>query len=264
MDAPDSPKREAMSGVLPRGKKDLARQAALFGGAYLLYQLVRALVAHDAFDPGYTPFGDATKVITLERAMHVFVEPKVQEWTARTQWLMDLADWSYLHVQYVVSLAAAAFIYLRRNDSYYFVRNMVLVAMAIALLGYVVFPTAPPRLMPEWGFTDSIQQFTRVDVERGPSSQLLNLYAAVPSMHVCFAIMIGWPMAGLVRNRLAKALWLLYPPWIAFVVLATANHYLLDVVLGAATAIVAALVADRLARVRPHQWRFGAARARHV
>ncbi len=237
--------------MLPHGEKDLARQFVLFVGAYMLYQLVRALVAHDAFDPGYTPFGDATKVIDLERALGLFIEPKVQEWAARTQWLMDLADWTYLHVQYVVSLAAAAFIYLRRNDSYYFVRNMVLVAMGIALVGYVVFPTAPPRLMPEWGFTDSIQQFTRVDVERGPSSALLNAYAAVPSMHVAFAIMIGWPMARLVRHRLAKALWLVYPAWMAFVVMATANHYLFDVVLGALTAVVAALVAGRL-RVARH------------
>ena len=55
------------------------------------------------------------------------------------------------------------FIYLRRNDSFYFVRNMFMIAMAIALVGYALYPTAPPRLMPEWGFTDSISQFLTGD-----------------------------------------------------------------------------------------------------
>ena len=70
--------------------------------------------------------------------------------------LMDFADWTYLNAHYFVTLGALVFIYLRRNDSFYFVRNMFMVAMAIALVGYFLYPTAPPRLMPEWGFTDSI------------------------------------------------------------------------------------------------------------
>ena len=124
---------------------------------------------------------------------------------------MDIADSTYLNAHYVVTLGALVWIYLRRNDSFYFVRNMFMVAMVFALVGYAVYPTAPPRLMPQWGFTDSIQQFTGVTVEHGPSSALLNLYAAIPSMHVCFALMIGWPMARLVNNRAATVAWAVYP-----------------------------------------------------
>ena len=72
---------------------------------------------------------------------------------------MDIADWTYLNAHYFVTFAALVFIYLRRNDSFYFVRNMFMIAMGIALVGYALYPTAPPRLMPEWGFTDSISQF---------------------------------------------------------------------------------------------------------
>ncbi len=244
--------------VLPRGWPDVLRQLLLFLLAYMLYQLVRAAVGGG----GYKPFGDATKIINLERALHVFVEPSIQAWAANKHWLMDFADWTYLNAHYFVTIGALVFIYLRRNDSFYFVRNMFMIAMAMALVGYALYPTAPPRLLPEWGFTDSIQQFTGLTVEKGPGSALLNFYAAVPSMHVCFALMIGAPMMRLVSRWPAKLLWGLYPVLISFVVVATGNHYLTDVFLGAVTAGAAALLADRLlARARPDAWAFQQAAA---
>jgi membrane-associated phospholipid phosphatase len=99
-------------------------------------------------------------------------------------------------------------------------------------------------------------------VEHGPTSSFLNFYAAIPSMHVCFSIMIGWPMMRLVSRRTAKIAWGLYPLVTTFVVVATGNHYLLDVILGAATAGVSGLAAQRLlARARPDAWAFGQATA---
>jgi membrane-associated phospholipid phosphatase len=241
--------------VLPRGWMDAVRQILLGVGAYMLYELVRGVA-----DGGgtYKPFGDATKIIQLERVLHIFVEPSIQAWFQGKHVLMDLADWSYLNAHYIVTLGALVFIYLRRNDSFYFVRNMFMIAMAIALIGYTLYPTAPPRLMPEWGFTDSIKQFTGVQFEDGPTSAFVNFFAAVPSMHVCFALMIGMPMAKLVSSWPAKVAWRLYPVWITFVVVATGNHYLTDVFLGAVTAGASALIAQRLlARARPDVWKFG-------
>ncbi len=245
--------------VLPRGWKDVIRQLGLFVGAYALYQVVRGIIGSG----GYRPFGDATKIINLERVLHVFVEPSVQAWTSSVHWLMDIADWSYLNAHYFVTIGALVFIYVRRNDSFYFVRNMFMIAMALALVGYALYPTAPPRLMPEWGFTDSISQFMGVPhLDYGPEKAFLNFYAAVPSMHVCFAIMIGFPMIRLVRRWPAKLAWSLYPLFITFVVVATGNHYLTDAVLGALTAGASALLADRLlARARPQAWRFSPAPA---
>ncbi len=251
--------RQFETRLLPRGWPDVIRQISLFVGAYLLYQLVRGLVnGNDVAKASW----NATKVINLERTLHVFVEPSIQTWALNKHWLIDIADWTYLNAHYVVTIGALAFIYLRRNDSFYFVRNMFMIAMAFALVGYALYPTAPPRLMPEWGFTDSIQQFTGITVEHGPSSALLNLYAAIPSMHVCFALMIGWPIAKLVRHRPARIAWRLYPLFISFVVIATGNHYLTDVVLGALTALASAVLAkELLARARPDVWAFGQAAA---
>lgn len=239
---------------LPRGWVDLLRQLAIFCAAYGAYQLVRVMVGATG---GYKPFGDATKIIDLERTLHVFIEPSIQGWARNKHLLMDAADWMYLNGHYVGTFGALVFIYLRRNKSFYFVRNMFMFAMAIALIGYVVYPTAPPRLLPEWGFTDSIQQLTGVTVEHGAGSAFINAYAAVPSMHVCFALMVGLPMARLVEHRWARWLWRIYPLIIVFVVVATGNHFLTDVFLGGLTALAAALLSDRvLARARPDAWAF--------
>ena len=244
---------------LPHGRGDVIRQIALFIGAYLLYQLVRGLI--DGNDVGRATL-DATRVIDAERALHVFVEPRIQAWASGRHWLMDIADWTYLNAHYAVTIGALVYIYLRRNDSFYCVRNMFMVAMAFALVAYAVYPTAPPRLMPQWGFTDSIRQFTGITVEHGPTSALLNLYAAIPSMHVCFAMLTAATMSRLCRRRLVRLIWWAYPAFISFVVIVTANHYLTDVLLGGLTAAASVLIAGRLlARIRPGTWAFGQATA---
>ncbi len=85
---------------------------------------------------------------------------------------------------------------------------------------------------------------------------MTNPYAAVPSMHVAFALMIGWPLARLVRRRIVSVLWLLYPLLMTFVIVVTANHFIFDAFLGALTAGASAYGASWLARARPHVWRF--------
>jgi hypothetical protein len=206
----------------------------------------------------YKPFGNATRIIDFERTLHVFVEPQIQTWVvSHAHWLLDIADWTYINAHFALTVGVLAFIYLRRNDSFYFVRNMFMIAMLIALVGYSLYPTAPPRLMPQWGFTDAIQQFTGVTMEKGASGALLNAYAAVPSMHVCFALMIGIPMSRLVHSRAARVIWRIYPAFITFVVVATGNHYFTDVFLGAFTAGISAVLAKQLlARARPDTWAF--------
>jgi hypothetical protein len=243
--------------VLPRGWKDLIRQIGLFVGAFVLYDLVRGLT--NSSNP-YKPFGDAMKIIDLERTLHIFVEPSIQSWAITKHWLMDAADWTYLNGHFIVTLMALTFIYLRRNRSFYFVRNMFMISMGLALVGYWLYPTAPPRLMPEWGFTDAVSQFLLGNdkwLDNSSVKAFTNFYAAVPSMHVCFAVMIGFSMVKLVRHRTAKIAWSFYPVFVTFVVVATANHYLTDVFLGALTAGASAFLSARLlARARPTAWAF--------
>ncbi len=246
--------------LLPRGWGDLVRQIALVGLAYGLYSLVRGLVSGDA----NAAFQHARDLIALEQTLHVFVEPSIQAWASGSRALMALSSWLYVNAQTSITVAALVYLYVRHNRSFYFVRNMFAVAFLIALIGYAVFPTAPPRFLPEWGFIDSVSDLTGVHVDHASATMntLFNPYAAVPSMHVAFALMIGWPLASLSRTRAAKVLWRLYPLLIAFVIVATANHFILDALLGALTAAASALVARQLGQLRPAAWRFGAATAR--
>lgn len=240
--------------LLPHGWLDALRQVSLFGAAYLAYRLVRGLVEGDA----NTAFAHARDLITIERTLHVFVEPSIQAWASGSHFVMVASSWVYVNAQTTVTVTALLYLYLRHNRRFYFVRNMFMVAMAIALVGYAVFPTAPPRFMPEWGFIDSVANYTGVHVDHASASlnTLTNLYAAVPSMHVAFALMIGWTLARLVRWRVVRVMWLLYPFLIAFVIVVTANHFIIDAALGALTAGASAYAATWLARARPHAWRF--------
>ena len=241
--------------LLPHGPLDAARQVLLFAAGYYAYSLVRGF----ADDPGaaQTAFNNARAVIDAEQALRVFVEPQVQAWAMGSGALIDGLSWLYVNAQTSIVLGALAFIYLKRNDSFYFVRNMMLVAMALALVGYVLFPTAPPRFFPEWGFFDSVSDFAGVEPDSTTVDALFNPYAAIPSMHVAFALMIGGSLAKLVHHRVLRLLWWAYPVLVTFVIVATANHFLMDAVLGAAAAGVSALAARELARARPAAWRFG-------
>jgi membrane-associated phospholipid phosphatase len=240
--------------VLPHGWLDALRQISLFGCAYFAYRLVRGLVEGHA----NAAFAHASDLISIERTMHVFVEPSIQAWASGSHVVMVLASWLYVNAQTSVTFGALLFLYLRHNRSFYFVRNMFMIAMAIALVAYTVFPTAPPRFLPEWGFIDSVSDFTGVRVNHASASMsaLFNPYAAVPSMHVAFALMVGWPLARLTRRRVVKAVWLLYPFLMAFVIVVTANHFIVDALLGALTAGASAYGASWLARARPNVWRF--------
>ena len=236
--------------VLPKGWPDLLRQILLFCGAYWAYRLVRGLTDSRAEDA----FRHANELVHLEQRLGLFVEPAVNTWAEGREGVIDAASWMYVNSHFTITTVTLAFIYLRRNSSFYFIRNMFMVAMGLALIGYATFPTAPPRLMPEWGFTDSVADFTGVHPGTSSINALFNPFAAVPSMHVAFALMLSVPMARMARHTAVKALWMLYPAVVTFVVVATANHWWFDAFTGALVAAVSAVAALGFARWRPTAW----------
>ena len=239
---------------LPHGPLDLIRQVLLFLAAYQLYRLTRGFVN----DPqtATAAFNNARDLISVESTLGVFIEPSIQTFTAGQGWLLDVASWMYINAQTSITLGALVWLYLFRNASFYFVRNMFLFAFCLALVGYGLFPTAPPRFLPEWGFFDAVSDFTGVRQDSVTVDALVNPYAAMPSMHVGFALMISVPLARLVKWRALKVVWWLYPLIVLWVIVATANHFILDAVFGAVTAGIGALFALGMARLRPDVWSF--------
>jgi membrane-associated phospholipid phosphatase len=247
----------AVRRLLPQGWLDLFRQLLLFAGAYYVYRIVRGIVDGQAVQA----FENGRALVDLERAMGLFFEPGLQAWAQGEEWIIWAANTMYVNSHFVITTSFLAWLYLFRNNAYYFVRNMFMVAMGLALVGYVVFPTAPPRFLTEWGFTDTVARFVGDQAEM-TASVLYNPYAAVPSMHVAFALMIAVPAISLVRHRTLKVLWAFYPLLVTFVVVVTANHYWVDAALGAMVAAVSAWAArSAFARARPEAWAWHGAKA---
>jgi len=243
--------RQLSARALPHGPLDLVRQLAFMFAAYSLYRWVRGAVDDPA--GAAVAFQNARTLISIEQALGLFVEPSVQAWAEGIPIAIDVSSWLYINAQTTVTLGALAYLYLAHNSSFYFVRNMFAVAWALALVGYGMFPTAPPRLFPEWGFFDAVSSFTGVS-HTDSVSALFNPYAAVPSMHVAFALMVALPLARLCKRRAARTFWTVYPLLVLFVIVTTANHFLLDAVLGACTALIAAYAARCMGRARPAAW----------
>jgi hypothetical protein len=248
--------RKSVSRLLPRGPLDLLIQLALLATAYWTWRHARGAVDGSI---GLS-FSHARDLVSAERSVGLVIEPSVQHWAVDAGWPAEVARWGYANLHFKGSCLMLAILYFGYRGSFGFVRNAVFCAMAISVIGYALFPTAPPRFLPELGFEDSVAQFTGVNTQT--SNVLFNPFAAVPSMHVAFALMLGLSMAALVRHAWAKALWCVYPLLVTFVVVATANHWWFDGFTGAVTAAVSALVARELfARARPEVWAWNPARA---
>lgn len=238
---------------LPRGWWDLLLQFGLFFTAYQGYGLVRGVVDGKSD----LAFANADRIVDLERSLGTFFEPNLQSSLLSHSWVIDVANWLYLNSHFTITISFLAWLYLFHNRNFYFVRNMFMVAMLFALVGYFLFPTAPPRLLPGHMFTDTIANLTGTAQDTKTASLLLNKYAAVPSMHIGFSSMIAGTAFSIVRNPVGRFLWLLYPMVVFFVIVATANHYWVDAAAGAVVALSSAFVAHRvLAPVRPAQWAF--------
>ena len=234
----------------PRGWGDAALQFFLFFLVYNAYQLVRG-IADGNTDAA---FANAYRIIDAERAIGTFFEAGLQQALLDNRWVIDIANFLYLNSHFVITTGFLAWLYLYRNDHFYFVRNMFMVAMLLALVCYAVFPTAPPRLMPLEGFTDTIASVTGTAQDSKTVDLLVNKYAAVPSMHIAFALMVAVPGMALSRRILARGFWAIYPLLVLFAIVVTGNHFWLDAAAGAAVACVAAVAAHQLARLRPDHW----------
>src|ERR1044071_4372530 len=241
----------AVGSRLPKGWGDLGRQALILVGVDLAYTAVRGIADGERS----VAMAHGQQVIDFEQSLHLLFEPDVQAFFLPAQWVIDLANQLYLNAQFSIALGFLIWLYLFRNESYYFVRNMFVVSMGFALIGYTFYPTAPPRMFPDHGFVDTITDFSNVNHDSSLAKVFINPYAAVPSMHCAFALMIGATGVRVCRHWIPKAFWAAWPLLIAGVVIVTGNHYWIDVGLGWMVAVTSALVAARLlARARPEAW----------
>jgi hypothetical protein len=220
-------------------------EAMLLGGLYLAGELARG-VARGGEEGARA---HAAAVIHLERRLHVFDEAKVQQAAHHVAGLPVLLGYAYISFHLALTVVALAWVYRRRRHAYARLRNTLVLANGLAVVGYAIFPTAPPRLAGV-GISDTVTAATPVDLGSPAVSSLYNPYAAVPSVHIVFALVIGVAIVRLARRPLWRVAGAVYPVFILFVIVATGNHFFFDAVAGAAVAGVAAAVVAVLSAVR--------------
>ena len=223
---------------LPRGYADLARQAAIWFGFVFAYQVARGWADRNPAKA----FADGWRILDFEQhtTHHVF-ELTLQQFAVSSAFLSKLVAWTYWNSEFTVVGLALLWVYLRRHESFARVRNAIIGANLVGLVGYVLLPTAPPRMFPSLGFIDHHTN--------GVVQLAGNPYAAMPSLHAADALIVGIVLASLVRRMAWRIVWLLWPAWVWFAVMATGNHFWLDVVAGIFLACVTLTVVYRT-RVR--------------
>jgi membrane-associated phospholipid phosphatase len=242
--------RARIGRTFPRGWRDFVWQLGIWFGFFFAYQVARGVADRNPVEA----FENGRHVIEAQQAVHALVEPDLQNAVVRAgEWLIQGVNMTYWLSQFVVLGIALLWIYFRRNDAFYPVRNWVLATNVVALVGYVLMPTAPPRLFPEEGFVDTLAVFSGLNHESGFVQLASNPYAAMPSVHAADALVIGFAMATLVKSRWAAALWTLWPTWVWFSVMASGNHFWLDIAAGVGVAAVAAAALARVEGRSPAQ-----------
>ena len=213
---------------LPRGYADFACQLLIWFGFLAAYQVARGVADRNptrAFENGW-------RVIDLEQRLTGLRELTFQGWTQSSHFLAELVSWTYWNSEFTVIGITLLWVYLRRNSAFTRFRNTILLANVLGLIGYVLLPTAPPRFFTSVGFTDTLGQLGGLNHGSGLVELASNPYAAMPSLHAADALIVGVVLASVTRRLAFKVLWLLWPVWVWFAVMATGNHFWLDVFAG--------------------------------
>ncbi|MGH3001651.1 MAG: phosphatase PAP2 family protein [Gaiellaceae bacterium] len=234
--------------LAPYGVPDLVAQIGMWVAFALAYEAIRGAVDQDRT----RAFANGRRIIEIERRLHGFFELAAQR-AVPGRAVDDLFRATYWISEFVLLVLALVYTYFRRHDVYRRFRNAVLITNSLALVGYLVFPTAPPRLFAAYGFRNDLSGQPTPAHAAGLIAFAANPYAAMPSLHVADALLIGVFLATLSRSRVWKAAWALWPCWVAYVVIASGNHFWLDAAAGATLAGFALLVVAVLERRRA--WR---------
>jgi hypothetical protein len=205
----------------------------VFYGAYTLTRLI--------LNPAGTgsAFAHAGDILSLERSFGIDVELGLNKALVATPGLARAASLFYATAHFVVTLCVLVWLYRRRPAQYRWLRTALMAATAVALFGFWLYPLAPPRFV-GLGFVDPVTALHSVGLYSAHgSAALTNQFAAMPSMHAGWALWCGFAVFRLAKSHWARAAGAFYPVATVLVILATANHYVLDAVAGIAIIVIA-------------------------
>ncbi|WP_262057775.1 bifunctional glycosyltransferase 87/phosphatase PAP2 family protein [Streptomyces sp. STR69] len=217
-------------------RPNLLLELLLIRVTYAAYQQVR-LAATGGTNAG----GRATaehhghQILSIEQFLHIDIEHAVNHWVVKVDFLREFFNFYYESFHFVVPLSVMAVLYWRRPVDYRWARSSLGFATLLALVGFWLYPLAPPRLLPGLGIIDTVhgvQDFSKPDY--GTLTALTNQYAAMPSLHFGWSLWCGVVIAIIAPKWWMKALGLLHPFFTVSAIVATGNHWVLDAAGGAA------------------------------
>ena len=224
-----------------RGGFELALAAALYG----MYEVFRGL-ASDSYELARA---HTDSIVALERSFGLFWERDLQAAAERVPSLPAALGAAYIALHFGATALALIWVHRAHRDRFALVRNTLVVATALSLVAYVLFPVAPPRLS-NLGFADTVTHSTGLSLSSDLLRGLYNPYAAVPSLHFGYALIVGVALAHLARSRTVRALGWTYAPFMALVIVTTGNHFLFDALAGGVVVAAGYAVARSLTAAR--------------
>lgn len=205
------------------------REVALGLGVYAAYLLVRRAVVNDRGRAAAT--ANARRIVTLERSLGLHVEPQLQALLLPQRRLIAVLNVAYVTLNVGLTVGWLIRLFRGKHPQFHRLRRAAVLTTLGAQPIFLFFPVAPPRTLEE--FVDTIEEVSGIDLDRGLVAQLYDPIAAMPSIHVAYAIVTASGIAATSDSGIARALAPAYPPVVAAVVFATANNYVLDAVAGA-------------------------------
>jgi len=220
-----------------------AVELGILASLYALYEAVRG-----AGDASLAVARDHTSdIVGLERSLHVFGERAVQEWSHGVPYLPAFLGLAYMTLHLGATALAVRWVYRERRQAFPLVRTTLIASTALALVGYVLYPAAPPRLS-GLGFADTVTTHTGLNLSSDLLGSFYNPLAAVPSLHFGYALIVGVALATLARRRWVRVVGALYPAFMLFDIVATANHFWFDAAAGGAVVVAGWWIARALLR----------------
>ena len=219
------------------GLQELGALALLYG----LYEVVRGVPSENV----QTAMRHTAEIVDLEQTVGIYVERGVQEAFEALPVLPTVLGIAYVVLHFAGTTTALVWIHRRHPDHFPIVRTTLVAATALALVGYVLYPAAPPRLA-GLGFSDTVTTHAGLNLSSDLLGALYNPFAAVPSLHFGYALIVGVALATLASHRAVRVLGALYPAVMLLVIVATGNHFVFDAALGGVVVLLGWLVARML------------------
>jgi hypothetical protein len=205
------------------------REVMLFLGVYVFYKVSRYVAIGNV----NTAFQHAYDVVNLEKQMGIFYEISFQHMFLQKEGLVRFLNRFYTLVHLPSIIIFFTWLFRYHRSYYTMIRNYFFAANFIALFMYVSYPCAPPRMLHELGFVDTLLQVSKVNLYDGPLVRFFNQYAAMPSMHFGTSLLISVTVFLLAKNKWVRIPMLFYPPLVFLVIVITGNHFFLDAIVGA-------------------------------